>query len=117
MRSQNTWLPAVHRIQVLRPLISSSASRMPPSICLKTSSAASGKSAAVNPAALASSGGYCGERLQAATQQSREAEASTESPRWSTWRARGSELQREVDQPLLAPVHLPEIQAGPDLAD
>src|SRR3970040_200964 len=35
----------------------------------------------------------------------------------STWRARDSKLRREVVQPLLAPVHLPEIQAGPDLAD
>src|SRR5437773_12426051 len=80
MRSQKTWLPAVHRIQVLRPLISPASSVIPPSMGAKTSMETWGKSATVIPAAFASSGGYCGERPHAAAKHSSDDAASIESP-------------------------------------
>src|SRR6266508_2302232 len=79
MRSQKTWLPAVHRSQVLRPLTSAAVSALPPSIGANTSTEIWGKSAGVLPAALASSSGYWGARLQATMTPTRQTDASTAS--------------------------------------
>src|ERR1035437_321580 len=55
MRSQNCSLPPHQRFQVLRPLISSLVSAIPPSIGWKTSAARSGKSTGLRPPPSATS--------------------------------------------------------------